>query len=330
MAKCRLLSQRYRSSMDPSPILRNISADLGRLEYIDAARQIHSIKVFAITSFVMLVYDLLLTFADEVEIIWCSERRNWTMLTALWVINRYLWPLAFVVVTVSFHDPDWSESACERYVLYPQCVRLVHVAVVGIYFIMRLYAIYERNRWVLGLCIASLSVLIAVKTWAFTDGTRLVLPPGLVGCFLVPKHPSQDRFLYTYVSEVVFDAGVFIATIMRILKFSVIGTASTMVDILYRGSKNSSSPILILFGQQGCVYFAMITLVNLLNVFLYRFAPIYEMNMLTSLSCLLSSLITSHLMLHLQRKCSAQSTDSLTAHSDLHILSIIFENRTDV
>ncbi|KAE9398732.1 hypothetical protein BT96DRAFT_939905 [Gymnopus androsaceus JB14] len=204
--------------------------------------------MFTITSFVILVYDLLLTFPDEVELIWNVERRRkWA--TALWVVNRYLWPLAYIVVTVGFQDPHWGEEKCERYVLYPQYVRLVVTVAIGIYFIMRLYAIYQLNPLVLVVSIVCLCALVAVKIWAFLDGTHLKLPTG-----------GQDYWL----GDIALSA---------VLSFRSI-------------HQRRSVPLLTALAREGCVYFALITIVNLTNVFLYRYARADLKDLMTSLSSL--------------------------------------------
>ncbi|KAG8712034.1 hypothetical protein FRC08_015122 [Ceratobasidium sp. 394] len=51
-------------------------------------------KYFMLASFVILVYDHILTFSDEVDRIW---RREWTGATWLFALNRYLTELQFIV-----------------------------------------------------------------------------------------------------------------------------------------------------------------------------------------------------------------------------------------
>ncbi len=132
-----------------------------------------SLKVFWLTSYlyfraVMLIYDLLLTISDEVELIWLRKHKC-NLVTALWIFvsprrkllqsclmpgrfsfvsqNRYLWPFAYIVIIVckcsnhadsfsltiraAFHDPGWNEYACSRFILYPQIIRLVVAVIIG-------------------------------------------------------------------------------------------------------------------------------------------------------------------------------------------------------
>ena len=105
------------------------------------------LKVYRIA--VMLFYDIAITFGDEVEKIW---KQRFTGATVLWFMvsdanrmlpalindlssqNRYLSPLGYIVIIVSFHDPDWSKSVCNRYVLYPEVLKIFTAAAIGSMF----------------------------------------------------------------------------------------------------------------------------------------------------------------------------------------------------
>ncbi|EDR04977.1 uncharacterized protein LACBIDRAFT_303914 [Laccaria bicolor S238N-H82] len=74
-----------------------------------AALHLTAGKYFQIAAFVMLVYDQILTFPDEVvERIW---KQNWSGATILFLINRYVTPLQFIVGIDAFQDPIWTKSA---------------------------------------------------------------------------------------------------------------------------------------------------------------------------------------------------------------------------
>ncbi|KAF4581740.1 hypothetical protein EYR40_002756 [Pleurotus pulmonarius] len=133
-------------------------------------------KMFSLASCVMLFYDIFLTFSDEVEKVW---RKKFTPVTFLWFMNRYLSPLGYIVIIVSFHDP-WPKSICNRYVLFPEALKLFTSLAIGIIFILRLYAIYSGSRTIVVCAGLLLAAELGVKTWAFTDGTSLSLPPGII------------------------------------------------------------------------------------------------------------------------------------------------------
>ncbi|TFK37171.1 hypothetical protein BDQ12DRAFT_608300, partial [Crucibulum laeve] len=199
---------------------------------------------------VMLFYDIILTFGDEVERIWM---RKYTPVTVLWFLNRYLSPLGYIVIIVSFHDP-WSKSVCNRYVLYPEALKIVTAFTIGVIFILRLYAIYSRSKMVVGFACLVLAIELGIKIWAFTDGTSLILPPGLVGCILVGR--SNTRIVFTWIAELVFDSVVFFLTLWKTVSHNRVRRSNTM-------------SLVTLVMRDGVVYFGIIFLVNLVTVLIF-------------------------------------------------------------
>ncbi|KDR76722.1 hypothetical protein GALMADRAFT_21534, partial [Galerina marginata CBS 339.88] len=65
-------------------------------------------KYFQLASFVMMVYDHMITFSEEVEQIW---RRPFTGVSWLFLINRYITPLQFIIVLDAFEDPRWTKAS---------------------------------------------------------------------------------------------------------------------------------------------------------------------------------------------------------------------------
>ncbi|EJD07873.1 uncharacterized protein FOMMEDRAFT_138010 [Fomitiporia mediterranea MF3/22] len=244
-------------------------------------------KMFSLACCVMLFYDILITFGDEVEKIW---KQRFSFATILWFMNRYLSPLGYVVVIVSFHDPDWSKSACNRYVLYPEVLKIFTSAAIGVIFTLRLYSIYGGSVFVL----ISVSILLlaelAVKIWAFTDGTSVNLPPGLVGCILTGRDNSNDRFVYTWVAELIFDSIIFLATITRTF-------------IIYcRHRAGSAIPLIKIMMRDGIIYFLVIFAANVVTVTLFLVIQPDLKAVNASFSTLITSLMVSRLILNLRNQ----------------------------
>ncbi|KAF8623002.1 hypothetical protein AX15_006594 [Amanita polypyramis BW_CC] len=239
-------------------------------------------KMFSLAACVMCFYDIMLTFADEVELIWS---RRFTFVSLLWYINRYVSPLAFIIVTVSFHS-NWSKEVCGRYVVFPEAVKAVTSFAIGATFVLRLYAIYQRSITVATIFSALLAAELAIKIWAFTDGTYLNLPPGVIGCILVGKHDL--RFASTWISELAFDSLVFFATLYR------------AVSSHRQARRNGGITLLDLIVRDGIMYFACIFAVNLITVLMFVFAPADIKAINASLSTLLTSVMVSRLILNLR------------------------------
>ncbi|GLB38920.1 hypothetical protein LshimejAT787_0600820 [Lyophyllum shimeji] len=250
-------------------------------ELTRTASHLMAAKMFSLASCVMLFYDIALTLGDEVERVWL---RKFTPITALWFLNRYLSPLGYIVIITSFHM-RWSEEVCNRYVLFPEALKVVTSCTIGVVFIIRLYAIYSRSTAVVVVGALCLAGEIGVKIWSFTDGTHLKLPEGLVGCILVGRH--DYRFVCTWIVELAFDSVVFFATLYRVIEHNRMrhGTALNLLNLILR---------------DGVMYFGVIFVANLLTVLMFLLAPPDIKAMNASFSTLITSLMVSRLILNLR------------------------------
>ncbi|KAF8661197.1 hypothetical protein AX16_001477 [Volvariella volvacea WC 439] len=289
-------------------------ADPGLTEF---AGHLVAAKMFSLASCVMLFYDIVLTFGDEVELIWMKK---FTPFTALWFANRYLSPLGYIVIIVSFHDP-WPKDICNRYVLYPEALKIVTAFAIGVIFIVRLHGIYARSWTVVVGGSVLLAAELAVKIWAFTSGTSLDLPSGFVGCILVGRDDSL-RMSATWIAELVFDSAMFLATLYRTVSITNL-------------QQRSIHYLLKLIRRDGVAYFAVIFVANLVTVLMYfvcLFDPILLLFVLmptvltqlappdikvinASFSTLITSLMVSRLILNLRRAGEKASLSVYTGAS---------------
>jgi len=89
-------------TVDPGRIAE-IGKDLGT---------INSTILVGFAGFTVLIYDHLITFADEAKYIWKNLRGP---LVYLFLLNRYLTPLGFVVNLYAYLS-NWNPETCARYV----------------------------------------------------------------------------------------------------------------------------------------------------------------------------------------------------------------------
>ncbi|KAF8961524.1 hypothetical protein BDZ97DRAFT_1828667, partial [Flammula alnicola] len=247
-----------------------------------------AVKIYSLASCVMLFYDIVITFGEEVESIWM---RKFTPFTILWFLNRYFPPLAFIVIIVSNFD-NWSPEVCNRYVLFPEIVRLLMAAIIGTIFLIRLYAIYAGSRVVVASGAFLLIAELALKIWSFTDGTMLELPPGILAsqCVLVGR--NQIRFSFTWIAELFFDTAMFLFTLWRTI-------------MLHRVTRGTAHSLITRIFRDGVIYFAVIFAANVVTALLFIFAPDNLKAINAAFSSLITSLMVSRLILSL-RSAGAQ------------------------
>ncbi|KAF8440791.1 hypothetical protein L210DRAFT_3538321 [Boletus edulis BED1] len=75
------------------------------LSSLDDRRETRDTVMVAFAGFTVLVWDHLITFDDEVDLVW---KRDKGLLSYLFLVNRYLTPLGFIVNLVAFTLPGWG------------------------------------------------------------------------------------------------------------------------------------------------------------------------------------------------------------------------------
>ncbi|PPR01532.1 hypothetical protein CVT24_001844 [Panaeolus cyanescens] len=261
-------------------------------QYVRIAGNLMIAKMYSLAACVMLFYDMVITFGEEVEQIWM---RKFSLLTVLYFLNRYLSPLGYIVIIVSFHDSTWTKEVCNRYILYPEALKVVTTSVIGAIFILRLFAIYSRSFFIVLVGSALLAAELALKIWAFTDGKSIDLPPGLVGCILVGKRHA--RFAVTWIAELGFDTAIFLLTLWKTFEHNwrLQGNATSLINLILR---------------DGVMYYAIIFVANLVTVLIFMLAPPDIKAINASFSTLITSLMVSRLILNLRSASTLSGPDT--------------------
>ncbi|KAJ3519650.1 hypothetical protein NMY22_g13104 [Coprinellus aureogranulatus] len=268
-----------------------------------AARRLMAAKMYSLASVVMIYYDLFLTFGDELELIWFQPKYN--IMTWLWALNRYVLPLGYIVIVASFHM-RWDDDVCDKYVLYPEAMKIVATAAIGVIFILRVRAIFGRDKYVTALVWVLLAAELALKIWAFTDGVRLELPDGEL-----PLHGSPSSFLNYIADRTGYpnsDTVVFGLTLYKTLR----------IYHVQLGKRRPMS-LFVLIVRDGIIYFGVIFAANLANVLVFMLAEDGIKSINASFSTLITSLMVSRLILNLKIEGKAKTDPSADSVVRVHV-----------
>ncbi|KAH8822977.1 hypothetical protein DL96DRAFT_327697 [Flagelloscypha sp. PMI_526] len=261
---------------------------------IEAATHLQAAKYYQVASYVMLVFDHMITFGDEVERIWMRPMSGASL---LFLINRYLTPIQFAIILVAFNDPAWSEeSFCDRFVSFEGYSTVGLVAVCSAVMILRIFALYGRNYYVLGFLIAVLITQITVSSYGLSLGFRVPLPPIFVGCIFTG--PAGSMFPAVWYTPAITDFIIFCLTVYR-------------ARIVFK-DHGSSVPTMQRFVKDGVLYFLLIFSANLLNVLIYSFAVDDLKAVGASFSQLITSVMISRLVLNLRAVGDAKTASENT------------------
>lgn len=244
-----------------------------------AALHLTAGKYFQVAAFVMLVYDHILTLPDEVERIW---KQKWSGATILFLINRYVTPLQFIIIIDAFQDPRWKKSACDRFVAFEGTSTVALVAVCEMIMMLRVYALYGRSRLILAFLSFLWVVQVTLSSIGMKTGFAVPLPPGFVGCIFTGSNPL---FPAVWVTPLASDCCIFCLTLWRTRTFI----------------KNSRrTPTIHIFLRDGLMYFLVIFVANLFNTLIFFLGPSDLKAIGASFSQLITATMISRLVLNLK------------------------------
>ncbi|KAJ3485911.1 hypothetical protein NLI96_g4614 [Meripilus lineatus] len=192
--------------------------------------------ILATSSLALLVYDHLLTFPTEVQLIW---RRKFSVVTILFLLVRYF-TLVSKVVYVACMMGEWSTEEYARLEIVNDALAILGGIGVYGFNILRIYALWDKNRR-LALLIAIVGygipltgvVRIFSMTFRYIHIKDCILPSSLAAEFLViiltliktlrshkpvPGIPLQRRLSQLFLRN-------------GLVYFMVLATADTLVFI---------------------------------------------------------------------------------------------------
>ncbi|KJA19150.1 hypothetical protein HYPSUDRAFT_56830 [Hypholoma sublateritium FD-334 SS-4] len=213
--------------------LEDAQSVLDDSQVVRTARGVFAVKLYSLASF-------------EVEYIW---KQRFTFFTILWFLNRYLSPLGFIVIIISFHDRGWTENdkLCNTIALFPEILRSCTTTIIGLIFILRLYATFRSSKIILASMTCLLVLEEAVKIWSLISAQRLQLPAGFVGCILTTGSDSL-RFAFTWIAELGFACDGFGWVASGVVYFAIISAtnlATVLTFLPYLKAVNASFTVSI-------------------------------------------------------------------------------------
>nr|GAT51864.1 predicted protein [Mycena chlorophos] len=235
----------------------------------------------------VLVYDHLITFGDEVRLLW---RRRRTPSANWYFVVRYLGLAGNIPVAVfSFYSlPDkW----CHFYHVGHQIVIIGTQLLAGVVMLLRTYALYNHKRCLLLTLLAVSALLLTIVVWSIM-GQQSWDIEGFPGCNIVVSETAQYHLAGAWESLFAYDALIFGLTLYKTYKTRCqVGLGSY-----------EHIPVHALILRDGAMYFGTMALVTLGNLLTFYLAgPVLAGSLSTLASCTAVTLI-SRLLLNLHEK----------------------------
>ncbi|KAA1474438.1 hypothetical protein DENSPDRAFT_882800 [Dentipellis sp. KUC8613] len=223
-------------------------------------------KYFFLGTLTMLLYDHILTLPAEVQTVWKKKK---TYVLCLFLFVRYYALFAVIVVAFGFFSTEMTRERCAHWMLFlPLGVTVPLMLFPGILMLVRVYALYNRNKIVLfGLSTVLLAQTIA-GIWQYSVSGGTPAPDPIDNyefhfcIYLPPKKLGRTASMYVFM-ELGYDTLIFFLTLGR----------TSFMFWRHQGRGPSSRSLLDNLIRDGAFYFAVIFSINLTWVVMILYAP---------------------------------------------------------
>lgn len=258
---------------------------------------IYSTILVGFAGFTVLVYDHVITFADEVRYIWHTSRGPFTY---LFLTNRYLIPLGFIINLYAYLS-DWNPDTCRRYVRYEGAMTVIGINIVGLMMLLRVRALYAKRKVVICAVAGLLALEFGVNAWLLTRG----VPVGHIG----PRYPCT----------MVFEAGltkVAAASAWLPLLYDTVVMSLTAYKVYKTRTLSGvfNSPILQTILAEGMIYYSVIFSITLTLAIMIAVAPPGIQNITAQLELLLTVGMMSRVTIDLKKHAKEHVHYDLSRH----------------
>ncbi|KAJ7719939.1 hypothetical protein B0H16DRAFT_1739116 [Mycena metata] len=237
-------------------------------------------------SFTILVWDHVITFSDEVELIW---KGNKGPIIYLFLFNRYFTPLGFIINLFAYLSPTWTFEvgmrqhpySCTHFVRYEGVTVAIAVEVVGAMMLLRINALYPTRKWITALLGVLLAVETGINAWLISRGER---PPAFTPApwFLTLSSAASASAWY----PLMYDSIVFALTVNRTLPSIRKKEAGFIVKKLL---------------EDGLLYYSVIFSITFVLTFMIAGAPPGTKNICAQMEQLITVAMMSRITLSLKK-----------------------------
>jgi len=175
---------------------------------LSQTRDVSRSEMAAVT---VLTYDIIVTLADEVELIW---KRNWTFTKTMYICARYIpWGFQLALIAINADGTTglfFTHPECERWIAVQAVILQLIISTVDVVLMTRVYALYNRNMKLT----AGLGILFCGEI-AYMSYVLSVVSPRLTfnsDCFVTS---SPKIFVSYWIVSLVFETILFVLTLYK-------------------------------------------------------------------------------------------------------------------
>ncbi|TCD64263.1 hypothetical protein EIP91_004302 [Steccherinum ochraceum] len=182
----------------------------------------------------LLVYDYILTFDSEVNLIWSS---NWSTVKVLFVLTRYL-PFSDMFLVLYYQTKTGIDSeTCKRMYFPTVWLIIIGIVVAELVLVVRTWALWGRSRNIaicLGIAcvVALLPVFVVESVFLKTLRFSQYSDPRIPGCLLTG---GSSIAAVNFIVVILFETFLLVLTlIVGVQRYRRLRGGSGLVAVLYR------------------------------------------------------------------------------------------------
>ncbi|KAJ7767449.1 hypothetical protein DFH07DRAFT_1058509 [Mycena maculata] len=221
---------------------------------------------------VLLVYELLVTFDEEVERVWSLK---WRLPKLLFFLNRYITRALLLLQFIAGGYPGTSAHVCQIYAYWQVIPPRLAILAAQAVMVIRLWAIYNNSRPMLYLLVLlfalEVTAVVACGTLA-TLATQGSSEPPPLNCGLDERSPLLPQYASgTWIAPVCFELIILIITLVKVypsLRFRYLRKANCMKGLSI--VMKDRNPTLNMLARDSIIYFTFIFTFTLANAIIYE------------------------------------------------------------
>ncbi|KDR65216.1 hypothetical protein GALMADRAFT_232975 [Galerina marginata CBS 339.88] len=257
---------------------------------LDAFRDIQAAHCARMASNSLILYDYLITFDKEVELVW-NNRRSITNVVSF--MNRYYILSSSASNILAFLVHGLTASVRRKYLEWEACTGLLAVILAQAILQLRIYALYTRSKKILTLMLACYFIQFALSGWMINWSNLSQLRTSIISfaggetCVSSNENPQLYDF---YIPPMIFDGLLCLLALIKGLQ-----------EFKYPGSsfRHGQSLIKILV-RDSVLYFAIITITYLVCTLYLRFEPPALIDASIGFAPAMSSILASRVLFNLR------------------------------
>ncbi|KAH9994532.1 hypothetical protein BJV74DRAFT_830981 [Russula compacta] len=271
-------------------------------------KQIQIGKYVFLGAYTMLLYDHIITLPEEVHMVWKKKK---TFPLYLFILVRYYTLLVVSVVAFGYFSTVITRSRCGHWMYFlPLGITIPLTLFPGMLMLIRVYALYNRNRIILYSLSTSLLLQTVAGLWQYTVSGAKPAPVPLDNyeyhfCIYLP--PKRIGHLTTmYVSwELGYDTLVFLLTITR----------TVYMHWRHQGVTRTTGGLIGNLMRDGAFYFGCIFSMNLMWVLMILYAPTGLRAIASIPSSCVNTVMVCRITLNLRTTVYGHTTFERTNHT---------------